>query len=147
MKRHIPGLREAAQNGEDVLEGFFLVRVDRAFYRWHSQKPFFALRFVILEPKEHAGQSISGRLYCTVKALWKLNWFLRDFGYDPDLLGRDEVEEKALVGLRGVVRISRTVLNGHTFLNLDGFAPVAEWEELSATLASSEENREATHDL
>ena len=147
MKRHIPGLHGAAQNGEDVLEGFFLVRVDRAFYRWHSQKPFFALRFVILEPKEHAGQSISGRLYCTVKALWKLNWFLRDFGYDPDLLGRDEVEEKALVGLRGVVRISRTVLNGRSFLNLEAFAPTGEWEELSVTSISRPDGEEDSNDL
>src|SRR5712692_710241 len=138
MKRYIPGLREAAQNGEDVLEGFFLVRVDRAFYRWHPQKPFFALRFVILEPKEHAGQNISGRLYCTPKALWKLNWFLRDFGYDPDLLGRDEVEEKALLGLRGVVRVSHTRLNGRSYLNLEGFAPAGEWEELSAGLVSTD---------
>ncbi len=147
MKRHIPGLRAAAQNGEDVLEGFFLVRVDRAFYRWHSQKPFFALRFVILEPKEHAGQNISGRLYCTVKALWKLNWFLRDFGYDPDLLGRDEVEEKALLGLRGVVRISRTVLNGRSFLNLEAFAPTGEWEELAVTSISRPDGEEAANDL
>ena len=147
MKRHIPGLHQQAQSSDDHLEGLFLVRVERAFYRWHPQKPFFALRLVVLEPKEHTGQAISGRLYCTPKALWKLHWFLRDFGYDADLLGRDEVDEKALVGLRGVVRISRTTLNGHTFLNLDGFAPVAGWEELSATLAPSEENREATHDL
>ena len=147
MKRRIPGLHQQAQSSDDHLEGLFMVRVERAFYRWHPQKPFFALRLVVLEPKEHTGQAISGRLYCTPKALWKLNWFLRDFGYDADLLGRDEVDEKALVGLRGVVRISRTTLNGHTFLNLDGFAPVAEWEELSATLAPSEENREATHDL
>jgi hypothetical protein len=74
----------------------------------------------------------AGRLYCTPKALWKLNWFLRDFGYDPDLLGRDEVEERALLGLRGIVRVSRTILNGHCFLNLDGFAPAGEWEEVPA---------------
>ena len=147
MKRHIPGLRAAAQNGEDVLEGFFLVRVDRAFYRWHPQKPFFSLRFVILEPKEHAGQSISGRLYCTSKALWKLNWFLRDFGYDPDLLGRDEVEEKALLGLRGVVRISRTVLNGRSFLNLEAFAATGEWEELAVTSIRRPDGEEAANDL
>ncbi len=80
MKRHIPGLHQGAPNGEDALEGLFLVRVERAFYRWHPQKPFFALRFGILEPKEFAGKMNSGRLYCTPKALWKLNWFLRDFG-------------------------------------------------------------------
>ena len=81
----------------------------------------------------------NGRLYCTPKALWKLRWFLRDFGYDPDLMGRDEVDEKALVGLRGIVRISRTTLNGRSFLNLGGFAPVSEWEELSVSAASNQE--------
>ncbi len=150
MKRHIPGLHQQAQSSDDNLEGLFLVRVERAFYRWHPQKPFFALRLAILEPKEFAGKTISGRLYCTAKALWKLSWFLRDFGYDPDLLGRDEVDEKALLGLRGVVRVSRTTLNGRSFLNLEGFAPAGEWEELSVeTVGSrdSEENEDAANDL
>ncbi len=147
MKRHIPGLHHHARSDEDTLEGLFLVRVERAFYRWHPQKPFYALRLGVLEPKQHTGQTVPGRLYCTPKALWKLRWFLRDFGYDPDLFGRDEVDEKALLGLRGVVRISRTKLNGRTFLNLDGFAPAAEWEELSAALVSTEDSEEARHDL
>ncbi len=135
MKRHIPGLHQQAWSNDDNLEGLFLVRVERAFYRWHPQKPFFALRLAILEPKKHSGQTISGRLYCTPKALWKLSWFLRDFGYDPDLLSRDEVDEKALLGLRGVLRTSPTTLNGRSFLNLEAFAPAGEWEELSvATL-------------
>ncbi len=38
-------------------------------------------------------------------------------------MGRDEIDEKALMGLRGIVRISRTTLNGRSFLNLGGFAP------------------------
>jgi len=147
MKRHIPGLHHPARSEEDTLEGLFLVRVERAFYRWHPQKPFYALRLGVLEPKEHTGQTVPGRLYCTPKALWKLSWFLRDFGYDPDLLGRDEVDEKALLGLRRVVRISRTTLNGRSFLNLDGFAPAAEWEELTAALVSIEDSEEARHDL
>jgi len=147
MKRHIPGLHQVAPNVDDTLEGLFLVRVERAFYRWHPQKPFFALRLAILQPKEHAGQIVSGRLYCTPKALWKLSWFLRDFGYDPDLFGRDEVDEKALLGLRGVMRISRNTLNGRSFLNLDGFAPAGEWEELAATLVSAQKGQEAGDDL
>jgi len=147
MTRHIPGLHHEAQNGDSTLEGIFLVRVERAFYRWHPQKPFFTLRLAILEPKGHAGQTISGRLYCTPKALWKLSWFLRDFGYDTDLLGRDEVDEKALVGLRGVVRVSHTTLNGRCFLNLEGFAPAGEWEELSATLANTAHGQRASDDL
>jgi hypothetical protein len=89
------------------------------------------VRFVVLEPKEHQGHSITGRIYCTQRALWKLNWLLQDFSYDPDLLGRDEIDEKALVGLRGVVRVSRAVLDGRSFVNLDGFAPAGEWKELA----------------
>jgi hypothetical protein len=131
VRRHIQGLHEADQSAfAQVRDGLLLVRVDRAFYRWDSRKPFYLLRFWILEPKELTGHSFAGRLYCTSKALWKLNWFLRDFGYDSELLGRDEIDEKTLVGLRGVVKISHTVVNGATLLNLDGFAPASQWDEL-----------------
>jgi hypothetical protein len=131
MKRQFPGLHSEAARAEDVLEGIFLVRVDRAYYRWHPQKPFFVLSFAILEPKDLAPRKISGRLYCTHKSLWKLNWFLRDFGYDPDLLGRDEVDEKALLGLTGILRTTRKTLAGRIFLNLEAFAPSTEWEFIS----------------
>jgi len=139
MKRHIPGLHREQHESDDTLEGIFLVRVDRAFYRWHPERPFYVLRLTILEPREHQGRSLAGRLYCSPKALWKLRWFLRDFGYNPDLMGRDEIDEKALLGLRGIVRISRTTLNGRCFLNLGGFAPASEWDELSVSVASSQE--------
>jgi len=138
MKRHIPGLHGEPREIDDALEGIFLVRVDRAFYRWHPQRPFYVLNLAILEPREHHGRSLTGRLYCTPKALWKLRWFLRDFGYDRDLMSRDEVDEKALLGLQGIVRISHSTLNGRTFLNLSGFAPASEWEELSVSVASSQ---------
>jgi hypothetical protein len=139
MKRHIAGLHGEGQRSDDSLEGVFLVRVDRVFYRWHPQRPFYVLRFAILEPNEHQGRLFTGRLYCSPKALWKLRLFLRDFGYDQDLLGRDEVDEKALLGLRGIVRISHTTLNRRTYLNLSGFAPASEWEEISVSGASSQE--------
>jgi hypothetical protein len=131
MKRHIPGLHSRDQNHESSLEGLFLVRVDQASYRWHPQKPFLALRFVVLEPNSFATRTFSGRLYCTERALWKLNWFLRDFGYDLDLLGQDQVEEKAVLNLRGVVRTSLVSFNGRSYQNLEAFAPAGEWEELS----------------
>jgi hypothetical protein len=138
MKRQIPGLHtDARNNGDDALEGIFLVKVERAFYRWHPQRPFFALRFAVLEPKQHQGHSINGRLYCTPKALWKLNWFLRDFGYDADLLGRDEIDDKALLGLQGILRVSHTTLNGRCFQNLDGFAPAEDWEEVPTASRAS----------
>ena len=147
MKRRIPGLHQQAQNGDDVLEGVFLVRVERASYRYHPQKPFFVLHFAILKPEELSGKAISGRLYCTAKALWKLNWFLRDFGYDAELLGQDQVDEKALVGLRGVVKVSRAVVNGRCFVNLDAFSPAGEWEEIPVASVGSSESQEESHDL
>ena len=144
MKRHIPGLHGEGHNAEDMLEGVFLVRVDRVFHRWHPQRPFYVLRLAILEPQKHRDRSLTGRLYCTPKALWKLRWFLRDFGYDPNLMGQDEVDEKALRGLRGIVHLSHTNLNGRTYINLGGFALASEWEEVSA---SGEILQGASHDL
>ena len=144
MKRHIQGLREADRSAAgEIPDGLFLVRVDQAQYRWHAQKPYYLLRFSILEPNQMAGCSITGRVYCTQKALWKLSWFLRDFGYDTELLGRDEVDEKALLGLCGVVKISHAILNGTSLLNLDGFAPASQWEELSAALPADVGGSEA----
>jgi hypothetical protein len=101
MRRHIPGLHSRQQAVASNLDGLFLVRVEQASYRWHPQKPFLTLRLIVLEPKISEPQFFSGRLYCTERVLWKLNWFLRDFGYDMELLSRDQIEEKALVGLRG----------------------------------------------
>ena len=87
---------------------------------------------------DHVQTGVRRRRGCA-RALWKLNWFLRDFGYDTELLGRDEIDEKSLIGLRGVINISHTVVNGASLLNLDGFAPAVQWEQLSsaspATLA------------
>ena len=138
MRRRIQGLHEADQSAaSQIRDGLLLVRVERAQHRWDSRKPFYLLRFSILEPKELTGHSVSGRLYCTPRALWKLNWFLRDFSYDTDLLGQDEIDDKNLVGLRGVVKISHVVVNGTSLLNLDGFAPASQWETLSGALSAS----------
>src|SRR4030095_15265095 len=119
MNRQIPGIGASAPSVCDVPDGVYLVRVDCAQYSWHRQKPFYLLRLSILEPRELAGRTISGRLYCTAKAMWKLGWFLRDCVDDPDLLRREEVDENALAGLRGVVKISHTTVNRISPTNLD----------------------------
>jgi hypothetical protein len=141
MKRHIPGLHSVQQDPGGNLDGLFLVRVERAAYRWHQRKSFWELRFIILEPESSASRTFPGRLYCTDRALWKLNWFLRDFGYDTELLSRDQVDEKFLVNLRGVVRTSHTTLNGRSYQNLDAFAPAAEWEALPRPASDPAEDR------
>jgi hypothetical protein len=132
MKREIAGLRDADRCAVgQIPDGVFLVRVQRARFQRQAQKPYYTLTLSILEPMRFAGQGISSRIYCTRKALWKLNWFLRDFGYDSELLGRDEVDERQLVGLTGVVKVSPIVINGASLFRLDGFAPAGRWEELS----------------
>jgi hypothetical protein len=144
MKRRFQGLHQADLSAtSDIPDGLFLVRVQRAQYRWHAQKPFYLLRFAVLEPKQFEGRTFTGRVYCSAKALWKLTWFLRDFGYDADLLGHDEVDDKNLVGLRGLVKISHTVLNGTSLLNLDGFAPASQWEDITASSPTQASGPEA----
>src|SRR5438067_293604 len=132
MRRYFEGLRPADLAAvNSVPEGLFLVRVVQAKYRWQLPKPYYQLRFAVLEPKHLAGCVITGRLYCTPRAMWKLSWFLREFGYDTELLGKSEIDEQALVGLQGVVKISHAVVHGLSVLNLDGFASAALWSELS----------------
>jgi hypothetical protein len=140
MKRQITGLNAADRLAVDQIpDGVFLVRVQRAKFQRQGQKPYYTLSLSILEPMRFTGQGISSRIYCTRKALWKLNWFLRDFGYDSELLGRDEVDERQLVGLRGVVKVSPIVINGASLFRLDGFAPAGRWEELSPAALDSPE--------
>ena len=132
MRRRFQGLASSAQANAEVPDGVFLVRVDQVRYSKELQKPFYTVRISVLEPQLLAGRAFSSRLYCTPRALWKFSWFLRDFGYDSELLGRDEIEDKSLVGLRGVVKISHVVVNGRTLVNLDAFAPAGAWESISS---------------
>ena len=147
MRRQIPGLHLNQRGADSKLEGLFLVRVQRARYRWHPQKPFVEIQFIVLEPKPFESRSLVGRLYCTERALWKLNWFLRDFGYDAQLLKDDRVDDKALLNLRGVVRTSYIALNGRSYQNLDAFAPQADWEALDCTSLAHSDGQRGSHGL
>ena len=132
MKRRFQGLSNTSRPATDeVPDGIFLVRVQGAKYRWDASKPYYLIRFSIQQPQEFSSRSMSGRIYCTPKALWKLSWFVRDFGYDAELFQHDEIEDKRLLGLTGVVKISHVVRNGISLLNFDAFAPAGQWNELS----------------
>ncbi len=131
MRRRFQGLSSTAQPAPEVPDGVFLVCVNRIQYRRNRQKPFYELELSIVDPPALNGRSVCGRLWCTPKAMWKLSWFLRDFGYDSDLLIRDEIDENALVGLQGVVKTSHVVIHGRSLLNLDAFAPAEAWEVAS----------------
>jgi len=48
--------------------------------------------------------------------MWKLRWFLCDFGYAAEWLGDSEIDDKAPVDLWGVVKVSEVMiasLRGH----------------------------------
>ena len=52
MKRQIQGLSETVRpTADQVPDGVFLVRVEKAQYWWHPQKPFYLLRLCVLEPQ------------------------------------------------------------------------------------------------
>ena len=127
MKRRFQGLASTMKAEAEIADGEFLVRVDQVRYSKERQKPFYALRFSVVEAAPWVGRAFSARLYCTAKALWKFSWFLRDFGYDTELFGRDEIDDRALIGLRGVVKLSNSVVNGRHVTNLDAFATAGAW--------------------
>src|SRR4051812_14110745 len=132
MKRQIAGLGNSGSSDGQLPDGLYLVRIDRMSYRWEKQKPFYSVRLVVIEPAESGDALITGRLYCTPKALWKLSWFLRDFGYNQESIRRDEIDDRAVVGLQGVVRLTHSTANGRSYQNLDAFAPAADWDRLQS---------------
>ena len=132
MKRRFQGLASTMQGKAEIVDGVFLVRVDQVRYSKEHQKPFYALRFSVLEPTPWVGRAFSARLCCTPKTLWKFSWFLRDFGYDTELFGHDEIDDKALIGLCGVVKLSNSVIKGRHVTNLDAFATAGAWASIDS---------------
>jgi len=136
MKRQIHGL--SSPLAADIPDGVYLVRVQRAHYRWHKQKPSYELSFYVLQPELFVGGAIVARLSSAPKTLWKLAWFLRDFRYSHELLERDEIDTRALIGLQGVIQMSHEIVSGQSAVKLEAFAPAADWEHLAATPANPE---------
>ena len=138
MIRRIPGLSSAAPSQSDLADGEYLVRVNETRYRFDNNKPYFSFQFEVLDPVSLQGRLFSGRLYCHAKALWKLSWFLRDFGYDSEMLDGDALDEHALVGLNGVIKISHRCINGRMLVNLEAFAPAERWSDFSGPASTTE---------
>jgi hypothetical protein len=143
MRRYFESLRPVDVSAiHSVPDGLFLVRVDRAQYRRHKQKPYYEISFAVLKPKHLTGCFMTGRLYCTPRAMWKLSWFLRDFGYDPELLSKNEIDDQTLVDLWGVIKVREVTVHGISVLNFDGFASADHWEELSVFADSGQRGSE-----
>ena len=138
MRRHVHGLSRSAMPTE-ISDGLYLVRVQRASYHWHKHKPFYELGFYVLQPESLVGDAITARLYCSPKVLWKFTWFLRDFRYSQELLERDEIDPRVLVGLEGVIQVVHEIVNGRSEIILKAFAPAADWEHLAIGPTASPE--------
>ena len=131
MKRHMPGLHLEGSRGDEVPQGLFLVRVDRAYYRWHPQKPFFVLSFEIAEPRDLASRKISGRLYAregTVAAELVPSRFWIRPGFAR--AGRGGRKSSARPN-RSPPNHDRKSLLVALIQNLRAFAPSSEWEFIS----------------
>jgi len=137
MRRQLQGLSRSGTRS-DIADGVYLVRVQRAQYRWHKHKPFYELSFYVLQPEDVIGGSVTARLYCSPRTLWKFAWFLRDFRYNQELLERDEIDARALIGLMGVIQVSHEIVSGRSEVSLKAFAPAADWEHLAVTSATPE---------
>ncbi len=135
MRTKIQGLSQPNER-KPLLEGPYLVRVVRFEPAGHAAKPCRAATFLILDPGPHSGRYVRTRLYCHERALWKLRWFLHDFGYDQDLLAAEELDDRRVIGLEGVIRLAFWGTNGQRHLDVQGFAPKEEWVELSERLGA-----------
>jgi len=132
MQTKIQGLDQPKERKS--LEGPYLVRVVRFEPAGHAAKPCRSATFLVLDPVPYSGRYVRTRLYCHERALWKLRWFLRDFGYDQELMAAEELDDRQVVGLEGVIRLAFWGTNGQRHLDVQGFAPKEEWTELSERL-------------
>ena len=98
MRRQITGLHAADRmcRRPDCRMACSWFGCNESSFAGRPQSPTTRLLWPFLSPVDLLAARLSSRLYCNPKALWKLNWFLRDFGYDTELLGRDEVDESQL---------------------------------------------------
>ena len=130
MRMRIQGLSQVSER-KPLIEGSYRARVVRFEPAGHAPNPCRAATFLILEPAGYAGRFIRTRLYCHERALWKLRWFLSDFRYDTELLAAEELDDRRVVGLEGVIRLAYWGSDGHRRLDVQGFAPSERWGDLS----------------
>lgn len=130
MRMKIQGLSQVSER-KPLVEGSYRARVVRFGPAGHAPKPCRAATFLILEPAPYAGRYVRTRLYCHERALWKLRRFLNDFNYDAELLAADELDDRRVVGLEGVIRLAYWGDDGHRRLDVQGFAPSERWGDLS----------------
>jgi hypothetical protein len=130
MRTKIQGLSQATERNP-LVEGLYRARVVRFGPPGHAAKPCRRVTFLILDPAPYAGRYVRSRLYWHERALRKLRWFLQDFNYDAELLAEDDLDDRQVVGLEGVIRLAYWRHDGYRRLDVEGFAPSERWGNLS----------------
>jgi hypothetical protein len=133
MRTRIQGLSQSNKR-KPLVEGKYRARVVRFEPAGHAAKPCRTATFLSLDPTAHSGRYVQTRLCCHDRALWKLRWFLSDFGYDAELMAAEELDDRRVVGLEGVIRLAYWGTDGHRRLDVQGFAPADRWPEVSRQL-------------
>ena len=105
MRIKIQGLSQQIERAP-LVEGLYRARVVRFEPAGHAPNPCRVVSFLILAPDRFAGRHVRTRLYCHERALWKLRWFLSDFGYDSELFASEELDDRRVIGLEGVIRLA-----------------------------------------
>ena len=142
MRMKIQGLNQPSER-IPLVEGVYRARVVRFEPAGHAPHPCRAATFLILDPRGYAGRHVRTRLYCHDRALWKLRWFLNDFKYDAELLAADELVDRRVVGLEGIIRLAYWGSDGHRRLDVQGFAANERWGDLSVNQPPCESLTEA----
>lgn len=128
MRIKIQGLSQPNERSP-LVEGLYRARVVRFEPAGHAANPCRVANFLILAPEKFAGRHVRTRLYCHERALWKLRWFLSDFGYDSELFASEELDDRRVIGLAGVIRLAYWGTDGHRRSDVQGFAPAVRWTE------------------
>ena len=62
---------------------------------------------------------------------------MSDFGYDAELMAAEELDDRRVVGLEGVIRLGYWGSDGHRRLDVEGFAATERWPEISQETQAS----------
>lgn len=91
-------------------------------------KPYMQLKFVVVEPEEHAGRRISDRLYLNPEALWRAKKALRALGFsvDESLDLSDVATEVVGREVDVLTKIDTLPLDGRKVTRINRYIPLEE---------------------
>lgn len=99
-----------------------------------KRKSFLRVGMGIEQPESWRGTDVLTLFELEANMLRRLHCFLRDFGYDSQLLAEETIAESELVGLRGVIKLGKPDRRAPGAFFLDAFASATTWESPAKAL-------------